>query len=525
MRNLILVLGDQLDANSAAFNDFDSDQDAVWMAEVEEEATHVWCHKQRLVFFFSAMRHFRDELRQKDIEVFYHELSHDRRRDSGNSFAEILNQDINRHRPRQLVVVLPGDYRVKHQLQQVANDANLILDVRPDDHFYCAPDEFEQFAKGRKRLVLETFYRQMRKKHDILMDGNKPVGGQWNFDEDNRDAFGKQGPGKITGPHSFRPDELTQSVMDMVRQRYPQHPGCLDKFDLPVTRRQAQAMLRDFIKRSLSDFGQYEDALWTDEPFLYHSRLSAPLNVKLLDPRDCVDKAVQAFEDGDAPINSVEGFVRQILGWREFVRGVYWKFMPGYGEQNEFGHDRPLPRFFWDGDTDMRCVHQSMQHVLDFGYAHHIHRLMILGNLALMLGVDPQAFHQWHMAMYTDAVDWVSLPNALGMSQHAEGGIVGTKPYVSTGNYINRMSNFCGSCPYNYQAATGKDACPFTTLYWDFLDRHHEQLKQNHRMAMQLKNLDRKRKSGDIEAIRKQARQTKSRLLAGAKPHADLIRS
>ena len=275
--------------------------------------------------------------------------------------------------------------------------------------------------------------------------------------------------------------------------------------DLPVTRKQALTMLRDFVGRRLPHFGAYEDAMWTEEPFLFHSRLSTSLNLKLLNSRDCVDRAVAAYLSGDAPLNSVEGFVRQILGWREFIRGVYWLRMPEYGQGNYFEHELDLPSFFWDGNVSMECVRQSMQHVLQLGYAHQINRLMVLGNLALLLGVHPARFHDWHMALYLDAVDWVSLPNTLGMSQFGDGGIVGTKPYVSTGNYIHRMSNFCDRCRYDYRASSGPNACPFGTLYWDFLDRHFERLRSNQRMAMQLKNVQRKRNSDQMVDIRERA--------------------
>ena len=513
LRNLILVLGDQLDLHSAATEPLDPKKDAVWMAEVDQEATHVWCHKMRIAFFFSAMRHFRNQLLEKDIAVHYHELAPRRSKDRGPDFGTILKKDIKRLRPEKLVVVLPGDFRVSKSLKTAAEQSNVPLDIVPDKHFYTTPEEFAEFADGRKSLVLETFYRHMRKKHDVLMKDGEPEGGSWNFDDQNREPFTSAGPGRITGPHSFRPDEVTEQVCELVEQRFPDHPGSLDDFDLPVTHTHARIMLRDFIKRSLPLFGKYEDAMWTDEAFVYHSRLSAALNAKLLDPRECVKKAIEAYDEGDAPINSVEGFVRQILGWREFIRGVYWLFMPEYAEKNFLGHEADVPSFFWDGETDMECVRQSMQHVLRNGYAHHIHRLMVLGNLALMLGVQPRKFHEWHMALYVDAVDWVSLPNALGMSQHGDGGIVGTKPYVSTGNYINRMSNFCRNCKYDYRQATGEQACPFSTLYWDFLDRHYKQFKSNNRMSMQMKHVDTKRKKKQMSEIREAADQLKSEWL------------
>lgn len=515
MRNLILVLGDQLDHQSAAFDGFDVSQDAVWMAENHEEATHVWSHKQRLVLFFSAMRHFRDELREKDYSVHYYELTSDPEKDAGSSFADILKVSVKDLKPERLIVVQPGDYRVQQSLMNFADKVGIQLEIRPDQHFYCSLKEFADWADGRNSLVLETFYRHMRKKHGVLVeeDGD-PTGGDWNYDEDNRHSFKKSGPGDFSEPHAFRMDELTQEVCAMVEQRFADHPGLVDDFNLPVTHTQSLQMLRDFAERQLPLFGRYEDAMWTDEAFLYHSRLSAPLNVKLLSPRACVEKALDAYTDGHAPINSVEGFVRQILGWREFVRGIYWLHMPDYAEKNHFRHQADVPQFYWDGETDMHCVKQSMQHVLRYGYSHHIHRLMVLGNLALLLGVHPKEFNEWHMAMYVDAIDWVSLPNAFGMSQHGDGGIVGTKPYVSTGNYINKMSNFCSGCRYNHKKAAGEDACPFTALYWDFLDRHEKQFSNNHRMGMQLKNLERKREKEEFSEIIDTANRYKDELLS-----------
>ena len=381
------------------------------------------------------------------------------------------------------------------------------MEVRADRHFYCSIDQFHEYAKSRKGLLFEFFYRHLRKKNNILMtEDGQPEGEKWNFDHDNRKSFGKSGPGNVPAPKRFRPDRMTQDVISMVEQRFSNHPGNLDHFYLPVTRRQARAFLKHFIEHLLPDFGRWEDAMWTDEGFLYHSRLSAPLNLKLLNPRECVDAALAAYRRGDAPLNSVEGFVRQILGWREFVRGVYWMKMPDYAAMNHFDHQRELPSFFWDGDTEMNCVRQSMQHVLNHGYSHHIHRLMVLGNFSQLWGADPKLFHDWHMAMYLDAIDWVSLPNTLGMSQYGDGGIVGTKPYCSSGNYINKMSNFCEDCRFNYKKRVGTEACPFTTLYWDFMDRHHDKLKGNVRMKFPIRNVEKIRQQApEMTAIRERA--------------------
>jgi deoxyribodipyrimidine photolyase-related protein len=509
MRNLVLVLGDQLDAESAAFDDFDPKHDAVWMAEVDEETTHVWCHKLRIVMFLAAMRHFRDGLTERGFAVHYTEMPVDPKQDRGAGFAEVLAKDVRRLKPQRLIVCEPGDFRVRQSLEATAKTLKLPLEIRADRHFYDSIDSFRDWSKNRKSLLLETYYRHMRKTHDVLMTpGGEPEGGAWNLDHENRDAFSRKGPpASLQSPRRFRPDGVTQGVIDMVAVRFADHPGSLEHMTLPVTRSQALAFLNDFIENRLPDFGRWEDAMWTGQPFLYHSRLSVPLNLKLLHPRECVKAAIAAYHSGHAPLNSVEGFVRQILGWREFVRGIYWKHMPDYLEHNHLDQQERLPQFFWDGNTDMECARQAMRSVLDHGYAHHIQRLMVLGNLAQTYGVHPVAFHEWHMAMYLDAVDWVSLPNTLGMSQYGDGGIMATKPYCASGNYIHKMSNYCRNCRYDYRKSHGEDACPVSTFYWDFLDRNRERLDGNNRMAISLKNLERRieKDPEEFQAIRRRA--------------------
>jgi len=507
MRNLILVLGDQLDSGSAAFDGFTADQDAVWMAEADGDSRRVWSHQLRIALFLSAMRHFRDTLRQRGLCVHYHELTVDPTNDHGDTLTEILTHSVTELQPQKLIVVEPGDWHVRQDLQSTAATLRVPLEFREDRHFYCSSSDFQLWAGNRQRLVLEHFYRWMRKKHDLLMEADgSPAGGRWNFDQDNRKSFGRSGPPQRQAPKTFKPDATTREVISVVKTRYADHPGSLDHFLLPVTRRQALRMLTHFVSHTLPLFGQYEDAMWTDETFLYHSRLSVPLNLKLLNPRECVAAAVLAWQNGTAPLNSVEGFVRQILGWREFIRGIYWREMPNYADLNFLDHDREVPSFFWDGQTDMECVRQSMQHVMNHGYSHHIHRLMVLGNLAQLLGVHPLKFHEWHMAMYVDAVDWVSLPNTLGMSQFGDGGIVGTKPYCSTGNYINKMSPFCRNCRYDHRERTGQSACPFTTLYWDFLERHADRLGSNQRLTFAMKNLEKRRaNSSEMADLRHRA--------------------
>lgn len=505
-RNLVLVLGDQLNADSAAFDGFDRHQDAVWMAEVAEESTHVWTHKARIVMFLSAMRHFRDALTEQGFAVHYRQI--DDRGNKGTLAAE-LERSVARLKPRQIIVVEPGEWRVRKSLEDVCKQSKVECEIRPDRHFLCATAEFARFAMNRKQLRLEYFYREMRRKYDILMDDGTPVGGSWNFDSENRGNFGKSGPDRIPVPLGFRPDKTTQDVMRFVERRFADHPGELDNFDWPLTADDAQRALEDFVQHRLACFGDYQDAMWTDAPYLYHARISAALNLKLLDPRVAIEAAVAAFRSGAAPLNCVEGFVRQILGWREYVRGVYWMGMPQYAELNELGATQPLPDFYWSAETEMHCLRQVIQQTLEYGYAHHIQRLMVTGLFALLLGVDPKAVHEWYLAVYVDAVEWVELPNSLGMSQFADGGVMASKPYVATGKYIQRMSNYCLSCRFNPAIATGPDACPFTTLYWDFLQRHRKRLATNPRMSMQLRNLQRK-SAAELREIRQQAEELRT---------------
>jgi deoxyribodipyrimidine photolyase-related protein len=349
------------------------------------------------------------------------------------------------------------------------------------------------------------------------MEGpGEPAGGSWNYDGDNRESFGADGPGEVPAPPWFPPDEITREVLELVDSRWGEHPGTLEGFGEPVTPEQAREALTAFVRDRLPRFGRHQDALWEGEPFLYHSRLSAALNLKLLDPRDCIEAAEVAWRAGEAPLNAVEGFVRQILGWREYVRGIYWHFMPEYASMNalDCAEDVDVPTFYWSGVTRMACVADALRNVLDHGYAHHIQRLMVLGLFAQLVGVHPYRFHEWHMALYLDAVDWVSLPNTLGMSQYGDGGLVGTKPYCASGRYIQRMGNHCAGCRYDPAAAVGEEACPFTTLYWDFLARHRDRLEDNRRMNFQLANLDRK-DPDELSAIRERARALRDRIGEG----------
>jgi deoxyribodipyrimidine photolyase-related protein len=509
-RHLVVVLGDQLDHDAAAFDGFDSKQDRIWMAEVAEESTHVWSSKQRIAVFLSAMRHFAQTLRANRMPLDYTTLD-----DPANtgSFATELTRAIHRLKPQGLVLTAPGDWRVLESIRQTTAVHKLPLDIREDRHFFSTVRDFAEHAKGRKQIRLEYWYRELRQKTGVLMEkipaaknaksslrskpaSAQPIGGQWNFDEDNRESFGKDGPPPIPRPTRFQPDSITKDVIDLVNKRFADHPGSVSAtvsgFGWPVTRDQALVALKEFIDQRLPLFGKYQDAMWAGEPWLFHSHLAIALNLKLLSSHEVVGAAENAFRHGKAPLPAVEGFIRQILGWREYVRGVYWTQMPGYLERNHLNATNPLPDFFWTGDTDAACLRDTITQTLETGYAHHIQRLMVTGLYCLLAGIDPKQVHEWYLSVYVDAVEWVELPNVLGMSQYADGGLMASKPYAATGKYIDRMSNYCKGCRYNPAESSGKNACPFTTLYWDFLLRHRDLLAKNPRMVMQIKNLDRR---------------------------------
>lgn len=506
VRNLIVVFGDQLDLDSAVFDGFDEKKDAVWMAEADHESTHVWTHKQRIVIFLSAMRHFREALKKRGFEVYYTPL------DDSNQIgrlSERLEIDLRALRPERIIACRPGEWRVLEGLKKVCGSKGVDFDLREDRHFYTTPENFEAHALGRKSLRMEFFYRELRKRFKVLMDENeKPEGGDWNFDKENRGSFGKSGPQDPGQGPAHRADTITEEVIELVNQRFKDHPGSLERFTWSVTREQAQRDLDKFIGERLPYFGKYQDAMWQDEPWLFHSLISSSLNLKLLKPREVVDAAEKAYRSGKAPIAAVEGFIRQILGWREYVRGVYWMHMPEYIDRNEMGAEEPLPDFYWTGETELECLKQSIGQTLKFGYAHHIQRLMVTGLYALLLGVHPKRVHEWYLAVYVDAVEWVELPNTLGMSQYGDGGVMASKPYVATGKYIQKMSNYCAACPKDPKKRIGSDACPFTTLYWDYLLRHEKKLRKNQRMSLQVRNIDRIDEA-ERTAIRKQAGQIK----------------
>ncbi len=501
LRCLVLVLGDQLDLDAAAFDGFDPACDAVWMAEVAQESTHVASGKPRSVMFLAAMRHFALALQAAGRPLHFTRLD---AADNRGSLGAQLQADIARLRPARLVMTAPGDWRVLQAIKSAAQ--GLPLEIREDRHFFTSVRDFAAHARGRKSLRMEYFYREQRRRHGVLMEGSgpdaQPAGGQWNFDADNREAFPAGGPGAVPPRSRFPPDAITREVMALVEARFAEHPGRLDSFAWPVTRAQALLALHAFIRERLPQFGRWQDALWPGEPWLYHSHLSAALNLKLLNPREVVAAAEAAWREGHAPLAGVEGFIRQILGWREYVRGIYWTQMPAYAELNALEAREELPAWYWTGDTDMACLRDALRQTLDHGYAHHIQRLMVTGLFALLLGVQPQQVHAWYLAVYVDAVEWVELPNTLGMSQYADGGLMASKPYIASGRYLQRMGPHCKACRYDPAQRSGDGACPFTTLYWDFLLRHQARLAANPRMAQQVRNLAR---LNDVPAVQARA--------------------
>ncbi|MEY3083195.1 MAG: hypothetical protein RJA94_3180 [Pseudomonadota bacterium] len=477
MSALRIVLGDQLTRGLSSLRDY-VPGDTVLMMEVAEEATYVKHHKQKLVLIFSAMRHFAEELRHHGFTVDYVRLD-----DPANtgSFTSEVERAITRHKPSRIVVTEPSEWRVMEMMKSW--DA----EVLSDDRFFATPASFAVWANGRKQLRMEFFYRDMRRLSGLLMEGDDPVGGQWNFDHDNRKAL----PKNLTPPNRrrFDPDPVTREVIDMVAGRFPDHFGDLEPFGWAVTRTDALEALDHFISVCLPSFGDYQDAMKQGDAFLYHSVISPYLNIGLLTPREICDRAQDAWSRGGAPLNAVEGFIRQILGWREYVRGLYWLKMPAYADSNFLGASRPLPSFYWTGKTEMNCMAQAIGDTRRHAYAHHVQRLMVTGNFALLAGLDPAEVEQWYLLVYADAFEWVELPNTHGMALFADGGVMASKPYAASGAYIDRMSDYCAGCRFKPEVKLGPKACPFNYLYWDFLIRNEAKLKANPRMGMPYRTL------------------------------------
>lgn len=471
---LVLVLGDQLSDNLSALRGADKDSDVIVMAEVMGEAEYVPHHPKKIAFLFAAMRKFATRLQADGWTVAYTRLD-----DTGS--AQTISGELLRRsdefKASEIITTRAGEWRVIKDLEELP----LSVTVLPDDRFIATQAEFEGWADGRKALRMEYFYRDMRRKTGLMMEGDKPSGGQWNFDHDNR----KPAPGLVdySGPMRFQTDEITREVIDLVREKFPNNFGILDDFWFATDHGQARQHLAHWIKGGLPKFGDFQDAMMGDERFLYHAIVGLYINAGLLDPLEVCQAVEEAWKKGDAPINAAEGFIRQIIGWREYVRGIYFLEGPDYTSRNVLKHKRDLPSLYWGGKTWMRCLDKAVEQTREEAYAHHIQRLMVTGNFALLAGVEPTQVHEWYLAVYADAFEWVEAPNTIGMSQFADGGIIASKPYISSGNYIDKMSDYCKECSYKVKVKTGPDACPFNLLYWHFLDRHRERFSGNHRMG------------------------------------------
>ncbi|PPD40782.1 MAG: cryptochrome/photolyase family protein [Methylocystis sp.] len=481
---LRFILGDQLSRSIATLDGL-APGDVVLMAEVADETRYVRHHKQKIVLVLSAMRHFAAELREEGIAVDYIRLDDP---ESTGSFSGELARAVARYRPKRVVVTEPGEWRVREMMLGWEAALGLPVEIRDDDRFFCSRAEFARWAEGRNGLRMEFFYREMRRRTGFLMEDDAPVGGKWNFDPENRKAL----PAKFRAPDRLRfsPDAVTTEVMALIEARFPHHFGDRAPFGWGVTREEALAALDAFIADCLPSFGDYQDAMKTGAPFLHHATLSPYLNLGLLTAHEVCVAAERAWRAGAAPINAVEGFIRQILGWREFVRGVYWLKMPDYAETNALHAMRPLPCFYWSGETRMNCLRQVIGETKAHAYAHHIQRLMVTGNFALLAGVAPREIEEWYLVVYADAYEWVELPNVHGMAIFADGGLLASKPYAASGAYIDRMSDYCKSCAYDVKAKTGPKACPFNYLYWNFFMENRERLPITPRLAMPLKTLD-----------------------------------
>ena len=497
MKRLRFVLGDQLTRDLSSLRDIDPARDVVLMVEVAEEARHVRHHKQKIAFLLSAMRHFAESLRAEGLVVDYIRLD-----DPGNThaFTSELERAVARHRPQAVIVTEPGEWRVWQMMRAWVRDPDIPVEIREDDRFYCSRAEFAGLTRARKTGRMEFFYREMRRRTGLLMTPDGPEGGQWNFDADNRKPL----PRGFRPPprRRFDPDALTREVLDLVGRRFPDHFGDLEPFGWAVTRQGALQALEHFITDALPQFGDYQDAMKSGEDFLFHGLISPYLNCGLLTAREVCDRAEAAWRAGHVPLNAAEGFIRQILGWREFVRGIYWTGMPQYGQSNHLKARRGLPAFYWTGDTPMRCMAECIATTRRNAYAHHIQRLMVTGNFALLAGVKPAQIEEWYLAVYADAFDWVELPNVHGMVMHADGGRLGSKPYAASGAYIDRMSDYCGGCAYDPKAKLGPEACPFNYLYWNFLIENEGRLSANPRMALPYRTLARMEAGQRAEIVR-----------------------
>jgi len=486
MGSTIWILGDQLGESNAALRQASKKDDCLLFIESRKRGAHLKYHKIKLVMIYSAMRHFADEMESKGWAVDYHQL------ENTEDFESGLRKHLKKYSPDEVCMAEPNGLFETDAVQKLAKKLKFDLKLLETEQFLVRRSDFSDWAGGKKRLLMETHYRRMRESLGLLLDDKgEPVGGKWNYDVENRKGikeWRKDGEPSSPRAPSHPKDTITKEVISDVEKYFPEAPGNADDFWFAPHRDAARSWLGKFIDQRLCSFGEYEDLMVEGDSTLFHSALTPMLNTGLLTPNECVDAAIEAYQSGDAPLAGVEGFVRQIIGWREFINGIYWLKMPDYAESNALGAERKLPDFFYTGETEMNCLRQVIRQVIDTAYNHHIQRLMILGNFMTLAGIRPQEGLRWFLEMYADAFDWVMMANVIGMALHADGGFMATKPYVSSSSYISKMSNYCDGCRYKPSVKTGPDACPFNYLYWDFYDRHTKRFDSNPRTAMMVKS-------------------------------------
>lgn len=496
MDTLRVILNDQLSLDISSLQDVDKSKDQVLLVEDLDYYQHVKHHKQKLILLIAAQRKFAQKLEEQDFKVVYKKLTNTTK--SLNIWDE-LDKLASQKKPKRIVITHPSEYHVLQKLIKFKSKTKIPVEILEDDSFISSIEEFKEFAKDKKNLTMEFFYRKLRQKHNVLMENGVPIGGKYNYDAQNRKPPAKNL--KAIKPYQVKLDQIVSEVIQLVQDKFKDHFGSID-FKYATSREQALRVLTKFIQEKLTKFGDYQDAMLEADPWLYHSHISMYLNIGLLNPKECILKAQDAYFDHKAPLNSVEGFIRQILGWREYVRGIYWFKMPSYAKENYFSASKKLPEFFWTGKTKLNCLAQSIKNTHDNAYAHHIQRLMVLGNFALLAGINPKYVNEWYLIVYLDAFEWVELPNVTGMILYADGGYLASKPYAASGSYINKMSDYCKNCSYKVAKKNGPNACPFNYLYWNFLINNKAKLYKNQRLRMPYATLNKMSKD-KIQVIQK----------------------
>lgn len=499
---LRLVMGDQLNASHTWYRE--KDENVLYViAELHQETNYVKHHIQKVAAFFLSMQAFANALQSAGHQVLHLTL---KETTHYAGLPDLIIQLCARYRIEHFEYQRPDEYRLKTQLESLTFQAQSTTYACVDtEHFILPFEEISNYFKEGKATRLEGFYRKMRQRHNIMMEDDQPLGGQWNFDADNRNKLKKSDLGEIPEPLIFKND--ISNLKARLKEHNIQHFGEIgDRLIWPITRKQSLELLEYFCKYGLPAFGKFQDAMTANSEHawsLYHSRLSFSMNAKIISPMQVVTRAIAEFESRPDEISlaQIEGFVRQIIGWREFVRGMYWANMPTYSELNSLNAKRDLPEYFWSGNTKMNCMQKSLSQSLEYAYAHHIQRLMVIGNFCLLCGIDPGQVDEWYLGIYIDAIEWVEMPNTRGMSQFADGGLIASKPYTASGAYINRMSDYCSGCHYSVKEKVGESACPFNSLYWHFMHRHKDKFGKNPRIGMVYRNLEKMDESLREETI------------------------